>query len=102
MSYPITFVNSILSNNAYVYQSLENLGTMGGSSRTGVISVIYKKSDEEDFTNYRPISLIDPIIYLFLNISYIILYNGHFCNFKTNQLLSKKELYYTLFLLYMT
>ena len=38
MNYPITFINSILSNNAYFYQSLENLSTMGVSSRTGVIS----------------------------------------------------------------
>ena len=43
MNYPITFINNILSNNAYVYQSWENLGTMGVSSRTGVISAIYKK-----------------------------------------------------------
>ena len=42
MSYSLTFIN-ILSNNAYVYQSWENLGTLGVSSRTGVISAIYKK-----------------------------------------------------------
>ena len=34
------FIDNILSNNFYVYQSWENLGT-----RTGVISVIYKKGD---------------------------------------------------------
>ena len=33
--------------------------------------------------------------FLFLDISCIILNNGHFRNLKTNQLLSKKELYYT-------
>ena len=35
-------------------------------------------------------SSLDVLIFLFLNISYIILHNGHFLNFKTNQLLSKK------------
>ena len=39
MSYSLTLIN-ILSNNAYVYQSWENLGTLGVSSRTGVISAI--------------------------------------------------------------
>ena len=43
MNYSLTFINNILSNNAYIYQSWENLGTMGVSSRTGVISAIYKK-----------------------------------------------------------
>ena len=49
MNYPITFINNILSNNAYVYQSWENLGTMGVSSRTGVISAIYKKRWQRRF-----------------------------------------------------
>ena len=43
MNCPITFINNILSNNACVYQSWENVDTMGVSSRTGVISAIYKK-----------------------------------------------------------
>ena len=43
MNYPITCISNILSNDAYVYQSWENLGTMGVSSRTGVISATYKK-----------------------------------------------------------
>ena len=37
------FINNILSNNVYVYQYGENRGTMGVSSKIGVISVIYKK-----------------------------------------------------------
>ena len=36
------FINNMLSN-VYVYQFWENLGTMGVSSRTGVITAIYKK-----------------------------------------------------------
>ena len=52
------FINNILSNNAYVYQSWENLDTMGVRSRTGVISAIYRKDDEEDIAIYRPISPI--------------------------------------------
>ena len=69
---------------------------MGVSSRTGVISAIYK-TDAKDPSH----SSLDAIIFIFLNISYIILHNGYFCDLKTNQLLSKKNyithtFYYTL------
>ena len=37
------FINNIQSNNVYVYQSWENLGTIDVSSRTGFISATYKK-----------------------------------------------------------
>ena len=36
-------------------------------------------------------SSLDVIIFLFLNISYIVLHSGHFLNLKTNQLISKKK-----------
>ena len=45
---------------------------------------------------------LDAVISLFLDINYIILHNGHFHNLKTNPVLSKKDLYYTHILLYMT
>ena len=34
MNYPLTFINNILPNNAYAYQSWVNLDTMGVNSRT--------------------------------------------------------------------
>ena len=40
-----------------VYNSWKQIGTIGISSRTGIISVIYKKGDKKDMANYRPISL---------------------------------------------
>ena len=94
------FINNIRSNNVYVYQSWENLGTIDVSSRTGFISATYKKvkKKKKKIANYRPISLIFRWNnFLFLNIIYIILHSGHFRNSETNQLLSKKELYYTQF-----
>ena len=42
------------------------------------------------------------IIFLLLNISYIILDNKYFRNLKTNQLPSEKDLHYKHFLLYVT
>ena len=45
------YMSDILSTNVYVYQYWENLGIMSVSSRTGVISIIYKKGDREDIAN---------------------------------------------------
>ena len=95
------FINNTLSN-VYVYQSWENLGTMGVSSRTGVITVIYKKVINKILKTTGPShSSLDAIIFLLLNISYIILHTGYFRNLKTNQLLWKNNCY-TNFLLYVT
>ena len=56
------------------------------------------KKKKKKISNYRPISLIFRWNnFLFLNIIYIILHSGDFRNSETNQLLSKKELYYTQF-----
>ena len=65
------FINNILSINVYVYQSWENLGTMGVSSRTRVISAIYKKVVKKILPTADPShSSLDALIFLFLNISY--------------------------------
>ena len=45
-------INNVLSNSIYIYQSCKKLDAMGISSRTGVMSLIYKKGDKEDITNY--------------------------------------------------
>ena len=41
-----------------VYDSLGKLGTMGFTSRAGIISVKYKKDYKKDIANYRPIYYI--------------------------------------------
>ena len=44
------------------YDSWGKLGTISVTSRTGIISAIYKKGDKRNVENYRPI--------LFLNLYY--------------------------------
>ena len=57
-SYPWMCINNIPSN-VYDYQSWEKLDTMGVTSITEVISLIYEKNDKEVITNYRSISLLN-------------------------------------------
>ena len=42
-----------------VYDSWGKLGTISVTSRTGIISAIYKKGDNGDIENYRPISFLN-------------------------------------------
>ena len=42
-----------------VYNSWGKLGTIGVTSRTGIISAIYKRGDKIDVQNYRLISFLN-------------------------------------------
>ena len=59
LSYPWMFINNILSNDVYVYQSWEKLDTMSVTFITEVISLMYDKNDKEVITNYRSILLLN-------------------------------------------
>ena len=64
---------------------------------------IYKKVIKKILQTTDPShSSLEAILFLLPNISYTILRSGYFCNLKTNQLQSKKELYCTNFILNVT
>ena len=102
MNYPLLFINNTLSN-AYVYQSWENLASqvlaLEQESYLPYIKKVIKKILQTTNPSH---SSLEAILFLLPNISYTILLSGYFCNLKTNQLQSKKELYYTNFILNVT
>ena len=53
------FSNELAPVLLYVYDSWGNLGTIGVTSRTGILSVIYEKGDKRGIENYRPISFLN-------------------------------------------
>ena len=77
----------------FMFTNTGKTATMGVSSRTGVISAIYEKKVIKKIlqTADPSHSSLDAIIFLLLNISYVILHNRYFRNLKTNQVLSKKR-----------
>ena len=53
------FSNELAPVLLYVYDSWGNLGTIGVTSRTGILSVMYEKGDKRGIENYRPTSFLN-------------------------------------------
>ena len=62
----ITFFFPILLG---LFHSWDKFDTMGMSSRTGVISVIYKKDDKKDTAKYSLISLLNLDFKIYISIA---------------------------------
>ena len=58
----VQFLNELAPALLDIYDSWGKLGTMGVTSKTGIMFDIHKKCDEKDIENYGPISRLKLIL----------------------------------------